>query len=285
MHKRSITALCLGVVLLISMQPALAAGSSHDVKVRNSAAGKSTHSLDAAISGSRVVTPLGFAIDKGKVVEGYAIVDYKSGNGKGGHPSDKGPKGGKPGSNYYQFLAKGARWKATEPEPYVLDTTNHDGLSAGFVANVIAASMNTWDAEVSFDIFGSKSADTVDGPDTVAPDDKNEIMFGNISEDGVIAVTIVWGYFSGPPSLRELVEYDIVFDDADFNFGDAEEMGAAVMDLQNIATHELGHAAGLADLYEDACREETMYGYASNGETKKRTLNAGDIAGIQALYK
>ena len=57
------------------------------------------------------------------------------------------------------------------------------------------------------------------------------------------------------------------------------------MDLQNIATHEFGHGAGLDDLYEDSCSEETMYGYAENGETKKRTLGSGDIAGIVELYK
>ena len=30
--------------------------------------------------------------------------------------------------------------------------------------------------------------------------------------------------------------------------------------------------------------EETMYAYAANGETKKRSLNTGDIAGIDGLY-
>ena len=55
------------------------------------------------------------------------------------------------------------------------------------------------------------------------------------------------------------------------------------MDFENIATHELGHAVGLGDLYND-CTEETMYGYASYGETKKRTLEAGDITGIKKLY-
>ncbi len=78
--------------------------------------------------------------------------------------------------------------------------------------------------------------------------------------------------------------------DIDFSWGDAgptseSELGdTSVMDLQNIATHELGHGAGLADLYDDQASEQTMYGYASYGETKKRTLNTGDIAGIQALY-
>ena len=30
--------------------------------------------------------------------------------------------------------------------------------------------------------------------------------------------------------------------------------------------------------------EETMYAYADFGETKKRTLEAGDITGVQKLY-
>ncbi|MBA7643606.1 hypothetical protein ES703_51337 [subsurface metagenome] len=56
------------------------------------------------------------------------------------------------------------------------------------------------------------------------------------------------------------------------------------MDLQNIATHELGHSVGLGDLYDDVASEETMYGLSEYGETKKRTLYLGDIAGIQKLY-
>jgi predicted Zn-dependent protease len=59
------------------------------------------------------------------------------------------------------------------------------------------------------------------------------------------------------------------------------------MDLQNIATHELGHGFGLADLYNTQSQTQilqTMYGYASLGETMKRDLASGDIAGIRALY-
>jgi hypothetical protein len=40
----------------------------------------------------------------------------------------------------------------------------------------------------------------------------------------------------------------------------------------------------LNDVYSDACSEATMYAYASLGETKKRTLDNGDIAGIEAIY-
>ena len=51
------------------------------------------------------------------------------------------------------------------------------------------------------------------------------------------------------------------------------------MDFLNIATHEIGHAVAM-DHPSDLCTEETMYAYADYGETKKRTLNAGDITGI-----
>jgi len=58
----------------------------------------------------------------------------------------------------------------------------------------------------------------------------------------------------------------------------------ATYDLQNIATHELGHSLCLLDLYDGASSEITMYGYASTGETKKSSLHQDDIAGITYLY-
>jgi hypothetical protein len=92
--------------------------------------------------------------------------------------------------------------------------------------------------------------------------------------------TVIWGYFSGPPRWREIVEFDILFN-TEFSWGDAD-VDDYVMDLQSIATHELGHGAGLDDIYN--CELETMYGYASYGEITKRDLHTGDKAGIQDLY-
>lgn len=61
-------------------------------------------------------------------------------------------------------------------------------------------------------------------------------------------------------------------------------------DVQNTATHEFGHWLVLNDLniYDKIpafwCWNETMFPGTSKGETKKRTLEAGDIKGIFALY-
>ncbi len=224
------------------------------------------------------VFDLGTVKINGKVVQGFAFVDYKKGFAK---PPWAGGGGGTTTSTCFSVFAKGAKWKTTEQ--YVLDTTNIDGMGNSFVATTIDTSLNTWDNEVAFDVFGTRNTTaTVDGADTASPDNKNEIFFGDIDSPGAIAVTIVWGIFAGPPSGRELVEYDMVFDDIDFDFGDAT-LNSSRMDLQNIATHEDGHALGLTHP-ADECTEETMFRFASTGETKKRTLNAGDIAGVDSLY-
>ncbi len=211
---------------------------------------------------------------------------YREGFAKPPGTPGKGPGGGE--NELYAFLGKGVKWKGL-PVNYVIDPDNPDGLSESFVVEAISNGAEEWDGYTSAALFGSITVVYDATFDTESPDGKNELLFGDYSAEGVIAVTVIWGYFYGPPGQREIIEFDIMFD-VDFSWGDAgptseSELGdTSVMDLQNIATHELGHAAGLADLYDDQASEQTMYGYASYGETKKRTLNTGDIAGIQALY-
>jgi len=200
-------------------------------------------------------------------------------------------------STCYKFLSKGVKWKEL-PVDYVIDPDNPDGLTENFVTSAISAGAEEWNSHTSAELFGSYSIDYGASWDDDAPDGRNEMVFGDYPQSGVIAVTIIWGYFYGPPGKREIIEFDILFD-TDFTWGDATDPPikcydtpngticepVPVMDLQNIATHEIGHGAGLGDLYETACSEETMYGYSQEGETKKRDLNTGDITGIQELYR
>jgi len=55
-------------------------------------------------------------------------------------------------------------------------------------------------------------------------------------------------------------------------------------DVQNVATHELGHWLDLLDLYGSGDTEATMYYQIEPGELKKRSLNSDDIAGIRSIY-
>lgn len=229
-----------------------------------------------AVEVSKGVFSLGHAVDMdGKIVEGFLFLHDKKENAK--------PEGvGKPkkpsSSNCYAFMAKGAKWKTVEN--YLVDPSNNVGLDELFVEENMALNLEKWETASETNIFGSEVAGIVDGDDSVSPDNKNEVLFKNLGPTNTIAYTIVWGRFSGPPKTRELVEWDMVFNE-DFPWSSEGESGK--MDFENIATHEIGHALGLGHP-EDTCLEETMYAYAGYGETKKRDLHAGDITGVNELY-
>lgn len=229
------------------------------------------------------VISLGTAIDpqSGEVVEGYAIVHYKNQVRSSG--------GGAKNNLCYGFLASGAKWKIVEP--WLLNPSNTRGLDTATVFNNFASDITKWEDaadgvvgnSAGVDIFGTGSSTTATlTADSSAPDGLNEIYFGSVSDPNIIAVTTVWGIFSGPTFNRKLVEWDMVFNQNDYNWSLSGEVGK--MDFNNIATHESGHGAGLADLYQSGCSEQTMYGYASTGETKKQSLESGDILGISTLY-
>jgi len=163
---------------------------------------------------------------------------------------------------------------------YFINPTNEDGLSESFVASSIFLSAEEWDKYTSKELFNNEyTIDYSANWDDVAPDFRNEVSFGNYPQANVIAVTNIW--VSGKGKNKIIVDYDVMFDN-DFAWGDAST-NPALMDLQNIAVHEIGHGIGLADLY-NTCVQETMYGYSSEGEISKRDLNSGDIAGIQKIY-
>ena len=181
----------------------------------------------------------------------------------------------------FSFLSSGAKWKVKED--YLVNPTNTLGLDEIFIKSNLAEDIQEWETAAGTDIFGNEISGVVDsGSIGNIANGKNEVVFGNIDGSGVIAVTYVWGVFSGPPQNRRLVEWDQIYDQVDFTWNN--DGNSNDMDFENIAQHELGHSFGLGHP-SDGCTEETMYRFASEGETKKRNLNSGDIAGIKKLYK
>lgn len=172
------------------------------------------------------------------------------------------------------------QWKSL-PVSYVINP-NNSGLTGTFVKSAIDASTITWDAAISKNLFGVSAINTSADWDSKSPDGINEYSFGNYPQSGVIAVTVVWSGIPLGGRGRQIVDFDVMFD-TDYIWGDATQ-NPAVMDLQNIATHETGHGLGLSDIYTSACSAVTMYGYSNYGETQKRTLEQPDITGLQQLY-
>ena len=237
-----------------------------------------------ALDHAPALVELGTARDvDGRLVQGYMFIHYKDAYTH--RPKHGG--GGGAASACYSYLARGAKWKTIEA--YRVDPTNNQGLLDAFVRATIAGAVGKWEDaadgvvgnNTAVNIMGDEEGGIVDGVDTVTPDGKNEVLFGDISDANAIAVTVVWGVFGGAPGNRELVEWDQLYDQVDFTWSATGETGK--MDFDNIATHEKGHAFGMGHP-DDSCNEETMYRFAATGETKKQDLNAGDIAGINGLY-
>jgi len=221
--------------------------------------------------------------DQDRILTKVTFIHFKKGHGK--PPDAGGGKGGgkKQEQGYYTYIAKGAKWRTVED--LRLNPSCDENLSQPLITNAVEAGLDEWETpgNAVFDIFGTVVLDPSATYNDGAYRGCNTISFGSYGDPDVIAITTVWGYFSGPISQREIVEAHILMND-DFVWGDASA-GPVVMDVQNIVTHELGHCAGMGDLYESPAGEETMYGYSTEGELKKRDLYKGDITGIINLYE
>lgn len=174
----------------------------------------------------------------------------------------------------YKLL--GVKW-TTLPVNYVINPTNPQGLSEAFVTSTIAASMETWDAATSQELINDIYAINYTAQYGVQ-NFQNTIAFGDYPDSGVIGVTSIWYTRIG----KRIVEFDMLLN-TDFQWGDAT-LDASKMDVQNIVTHEGGHTIGLGDIYSTTCSTVTMFGYSSEGEISKRSLEVPDITGLQRMY-
>jgi PKD repeat protein len=172
-------------------------------------------------------------------------------------------------SSSFAFDYSGVKWPDSDiPVGYYVNENTNDTTGEGLACQAAA---QAW-SDVSTSSFEFQYL----GPTTrqgYGYNGYNDLSWG--STGGSIATTYIW-YIGGT-----IVECDMVFEDS-FNWG---TNGASnLMDVQNIATHEFGHYLLLLDLYDGADGYKTMYGYGSTGETKKRTLDPDDIAGISFIY-
>ena len=151
-----------------------------------------------------------------------------------------------------------AKWRWSPPVSYTIDSNDFSQRETSALADA-KAEWQTYTSKKLFNDFTTGSG--IAG----VRDNKNLITFGNYPQNGVIAVTYTWYN----PGTKLAVESDILFD-TDFSWGTTGD--ASLMDVQNIATHEMGHTLGLSDLYTDSCNSVTMYGYSTEGDIEKRTL-------------
>ncbi|MBI4576255.1 MAG: IPT/TIG domain-containing protein [Planctomycetes bacterium] len=91
---------------------------------------------------------------------------------------------------------------------------------------------------------------------------------------GIIAVTPISFFANG-----QIADADIIFNGRDHRFSTDGTPGT--FDIQNIATHEVGHFLGLD---HTAVFGATMYPFAFQGMVSQRSLQADDVAGARHIY-
>ncbi len=174
---------------------------------------------------------------------------------------------------------------------------NLGGRSVTFLGGIQAA-FQTWEDELnSYMDFGYYD-ETTAGMSAVGAggymDGFNVVGWKYLTDyygEGVIAVAVYWFNVA----TKELAEVDIAMNSDPYfvwwqnSAGETwtaggSPGGAFDVDVQNIMTHESGHALVLSDLYADSNSERTMYGYSPEFELTSRSLDPGDEAGIQAIY-
>jgi len=165
----------------------------------------------------------------------------------------------------------GIKWSGSCPTvSYEIYENTGDTTGEGAA---IQAAANTWNAvNCACFTFSYAGATTREAP---TGDGHNVLRWG--STGGSIATAYIW--YSG----SNIVECDVVFEDG-YAWSAAPSCPSDRMDVQNIATHELGHWLLLVDLYNSCNSELTMYGYGAYGETKKRSLHPSDEDGICYIY-
>lgn len=195
----------------------------------------------------------------------------------------KGNAGGTTNGESSHYRLTGVKW--TQGESYYVQQNASIDLSG-----VISAAFVPWNsAESAAPVFTDSNTSLL--PEGAAyglnVDEANTIAIADTSVYGADTLAVTQYVYNR--RTRETVEFDQVYNQG-INWVILPEMNETPVnvgesfDLPDVATHEHGHIFGLSDLYNGKDKYLTMYGYAAPGETLKRTLGSGDVAGIKALY-
>jgi hypothetical protein len=171
-------------------------------------------------------------------------------------------------------------WKVGGPTTSTFNTTtlpSNLGLSA--TVSAMQSAFSAWSqATRAPQITVATSTSSATKPTS---NHRYELMFGKTGGT-TLAVTYTWRWTDGTVESDTLFNTSFTWANLGAEGDGCYETAGNVYDVANIGTHEFGHAYGLD--HPSSARFETMYAYGYSGETLKRSLATGDVAGANSLY-
>jgi hypothetical protein len=171
------------------------------------------------------------------------------------------------------YSISGHYWGKTSV-PYYVNPANKDMSQQSAIASIQAAAAN-WSEQSNANVKFVYSGTTTGS--SVVNNGKNEVFFRNSSSGSTIAATYYWYGGDG-----HLLDADVIFYDATYRFFPGASGCSSGHYVEDIATHELGHALGF---YHSSVSSATMYPSVSSWcSTSWRSLSSDDVSAIQKAY-
>ena len=179
-----------------------------------------------------------------------------------------------------------AKWfRNSLPVPYYINSAGSADISGNADIQALVNSFNTWE-NVSCSYFTASYAGTTSESQTGSSQMNlmvwHEYNWPSEYGDTAIGVTTPWIQ----PGSGEILHADIAYNGVNYTWTTQPSGSPSgysnVMDVANIATHEIGHFLGLDHPGDIA--GATMYYSTVGNATSSRTLHQDDINGICYLY-
>lgn len=166
------------------------------------------------------------------------------------------------------------RWTASQVSFFV-NSANADGLSDAAVKSSLQFAADAWTSQTNAAFQFVYSGNT--SGSALVYNGKNEVFFRPDPNGSIAATTYTWWDSTG-----RLLEFDMAIWDSDFQFFTGGGGCSGGVYLEDVATHEFGHALGLD---HSSVPTATMYPtFSGSCGQEWRSLDPDDIAGVEALY-
>lgn len=160
-------------------------------------------------------------------------------------------------------------WAQRPIQMYV--NPNNNDVTAAAAEAAVQAAMGYWNAQsAGLFSYAGRVSDT-----TMSNDGRSVIVFRNASDGSAVGATYTWSWNG------DLIEADVVFWDGGFTFFTGSTGCSGGIYVEDVATHELGHAIGLGHSDQPDAAMYPSTGWCSQ---EWRTLSSDDIAGLRSLY-